>query len=193
MFLRFIRSILGVKASTSNIATYGECGRFPPSTLCDKNVLCFYNRLLNMDDSSVAKQVFLSLRELHDMGFTTWVTQVGELAQSYGIQNLSRNHTEFKLYCKNMVKQKFEENWRKELVNQNANPKLRTYTLIKTTLVTEPYLSLVKEDRYRKAITKLRTSSHTLEIERGDIRNQRLLLAIDFVTHVARWRMKYIS
>ena len=31
----------------------------------------------------------------------------------------------------------------------------------------EPYLHLIADFRYRNALTRLRTSSHTLEIERG--------------------------
>ena len=46
-------------------------------------------------------------------------------------------------------------------------PILRTYSVFKSDFVLECHLNSVKDLRYRAAITKLRTSSHVLEIERG--------------------------
>ena len=47
------------------------------------------------------------------------------------------------------------------------HPIIRTYSLHKREFCLEPYLDAVKDARYRSALTKLRASSHTLEIERG--------------------------
>ena len=47
------------------------------------------------------------------------------------------------------------------------NPPLRTYCKIKHTFRCEPYLLKVQKTTYRVALSRLRTSSHTLEIERG--------------------------
>ena len=44
---------------------------------------------------------------------------------------------------------------------------MRTYILFKTDFKFETYLDIVKDNRYRHALIKLRTSSHPLEIERG--------------------------
>ena len=46
-------------------------------------------------------------------------------------------------------------------------PFLRTYRLFKEGREMEPYLYRVKESKYRIAISRLRASSHVLEIERG--------------------------
>ena len=46
-------------------------------------------------------------------------------------------------------------------------PILRMYKLIKTNFSMEHYLNLIKEAKYRRSLTKLRLSSHNLEIERG--------------------------
>ena len=51
--------------------------------------------------------------------------------------------------------------------NTTLNPILRTYNVLKTRFGTEPYLRSVKDIKYRVAISKLRVSSHALEIERG--------------------------
>ena len=61
----------------------------------------------------------------------------------------------------------FKGQWYSNLNNVVLNPILRTYKYLKTEFRMEPHLNLVTDLRYRKAITKLRASSHTLEIERG--------------------------
>ena len=61
----------------------------------------------------------------------------------------------------------FKGQWYTNLNNVVLNPILRTYKYLKTEFRMEAHLNLVAALRYRKAITKLRASSHTLEIERG--------------------------
>ena len=46
-------------------------------------------------------------------------------------------------------------------------PILRTYSKIKSSFGIAPYLDTVKNPKYRIAMAQLRTSSHTLAIERG--------------------------
>ena len=57
--------------------------------------------------------------------------------------------------------------WTSDLRDTAVNPKLRMYRTIKSVFGREPYIDLVNDARYRIAITKIRTSSHPLEIERG--------------------------
>ena len=76
MFLKCAKGALGVKYNTSNVMVYGECGTFPPSVICDINVICFYNRLKNMSSNRLARIVLNELEYLHHNGFRTWVTDV---------------------------------------------------------------------------------------------------------------------
>ena len=59
--------------------------------------------------------------------------------------------------------------WQSKLSDIVKNPILRTYRIIKQDFKMEPHLYHVQDTRYRNAITKLRTSSHELAIERVDI------------------------
>ena len=52
--------------------------------------------------------------------------------------------------------------------NTALNIILRMYNVLKRRFGTEPYLRSVKDIKYRGAISKLRVSSHALEIERAD-------------------------
>ena len=61
----------------------------------------------------------------------------------------------------------YKNEWLNSNSNLIQNPILACYTFIKCDFMTEPYLSLVKEYKYRNAIARLRTSSHCLGIQVG--------------------------
>ena len=65
------------------------------------------------------------------------------------------------------IKEKFVEGWRSRLRNSNRHPKLELYKELKSDFHFEPYLDLVREFKYRNALTKIRSSSHLLQIEHG--------------------------
>ena len=69
------------------------------------------------------------------------------------------------------MKEYFINEWRTAIHNTDAYPILRIYNVIKTRFGTEPYLRAVKNIKFRIAISKLRTSSHILAIERGRYTN----------------------
>ena len=77
------------------------------------------------------------------------------------------NITNFKLTCKNHVRNSFIENWTHQINDIYTNPIVRTYALYKHSFEFEPYLKQISNARYRNALTKLRVSSHSLAIERG--------------------------
>ena len=52
-------------------------------------------------------------------------------------------------------------------MDHENHPILWTYIIYKTVYEMEPYIYLVKNPQYRIAISKIRTISHKLEIERG--------------------------
>ena len=52
-------------------------------------------------------------------------------------------------------------------IYHGQSTRMMTYASYKTNFVTEKYLDLIPVVKHRVALTKLRTSSHSLEIERG--------------------------
>ena len=81
--------------------------------------------------------------------------------------DISSNIQNFKKYCKMTVSNCYKHSWLLEVTNINRNPILRTYTMFKTEFGSEKYIEAISDCRYRIAMTKLRSSSHTLEVERG--------------------------
>ena len=55
VMLRFCRCVLNVKATTSNVMVYGECGMLPPSVYCNVSAMCYINRLHHMPNDRIVK------------------------------------------------------------------------------------------------------------------------------------------
>ena len=145
----------------------GESGQLPPSVFSHISVLSYMGRLQTLPAHTVVKRIYTELFRLHSCGLHNWVTKVLELSKRYGINFNEINSRNFKLECKRAVKTHFESQWVADTQNLPKNPILRSYSLYKHGLYFEPYLDSISDSRYRTALTRLRTSSHVLEIERG--------------------------
>ena len=119
-----------------------------------------------MPNDSIVRQVYNELLKLHQMGFVTWVTRVGDMVDTYSI-NIDDSPAKFKSECKRSVFGKFTHEWSEDVQNIQRNPILRTYCKIKEEFGMKTYLELIKNHKYRTAMAQLRTSSHTLAIEYG--------------------------
>ena len=167
VFLNFARCTLSVKATTCNTIVYGECGRYPLSVFCHINVLCYLHRLLTMPGEKIVKSVFHTLNALHGQGFSTWVTKAYDLAQVYDIDmnaSVALTAKQFKSLCSERTKNAFVENWHTDL---HDKPLLRFYRLYKNEFSSECYLDYINVPKFRISLSKIRASSHDLEIERG--------------------------
>ena len=121
-----------------------------------------------MPENSLVKQVFYELTNLDHMGFKTWVTSLRKLASRYNMSLDSElNVNVFKQKFQQALIQKFISDWQLENNDESKHPILKTYKIFKSEFLFEPYLDLVKNPKYRIAVSELRASSHMLEIERG--------------------------
>ena len=168
VFNWFLRLVLRVKLSTSKIMMAGEVGMFPPSVQCQKNVLMYLYRLNSMPAGSVLQSVFTESKRLSHLGYRTWYTKARELAQSYNtdIANVG-DMVSSKQAIKNNIEGHYKTSWENKMQDTENFPILRTYKLFKQNFTCENYLYLLKNDKYRTALSKFRTSSHNLEVERG--------------------------
>ena len=164
ILLWFLRLVLHVKSSTSNVITLGKFGKIPPGVSCEINCILYFLRLRSLSESTITNIMFQEQRRLHELGFKTWYGKVWELAHMHGI-DLNHNYT--KCEIKNAVNESFKRKWAYMLADVSSNPLLRTYITLKSEFKIEPFLYKIKKPKYRVAFAKLRASSHSLEIERG--------------------------
>ena len=128
--------------------------------------------LTNIDlaDDMLVKRAYNEALKLHEHGFTTWVSKVLDIANKYEI-NLDNINLPSRNAIKQLVTEHFKNHWKSSIVHIASNHILRTYKLFITDFKFETYLDVVKDNRYRLALIKFQTSSHSLEIERGQYHN----------------------
>ena len=164
--LFFLRCILRVKSSTSNLMCFGELGIIPPSILAKINLLNFHLRLKDMSLNSLEKAVIDDMYELKEVGFSNIISSINDIATLYDIDlSCCSSSIESVNVLKSIVKSDYINGWYNDMLNNNSS--LRSYKLFKKNFDIEPYLLYIKNDRYRQALSKFRCSSHFLEIERA--------------------------
>ena len=170
--LKFIKSTLGVRPQTPTNAVYAETGRVPLYLRHHIKALKYWVNILNLTKGHPVKQAYNALHSLDSFGQKNWCTKIRILLWDLGFTNVwEHQHVENgKLFIKNIwdSMQTTYKNKNIEVIKQSGHEtKLRTYKLFKDTFCLEPYLHIVKDSRYRTALTRLRLSSHKLSIETG--------------------------
>ena len=166
--LNFLKYVLGVKSQTSSLAIYGETGRFPLVMRQQDRAIKLWFRLKFSRETKPINNVFLELEYLQSLGHETWLTKIkdsiGEI--HYNSPNdVNRNclfaqlkETRYKNYMQSLIT---------GINDITLNPKLRTYCLFKTDYRREAYLNHIHHRSFLTAISRFRTSSHSLHIETG--------------------------
>ena len=159
VFLNFARCTLSVKFTTCNAIVYGECGRYPLSVFLSYQCL---NYVIHIDFlpcrvRKLSKSVFHTLNALQ--GFSIWVTKAYDLAQVYDIDMnasvaLNSNH------CVRNERNMY-------LCKIDTLTSMINYRLYKNEFRSECYLDYINVPKFRIPLSKIRASSHDLEIERG--------------------------
>ena len=165
--LWFIKTLLKIKSYTITIMVYGKLGFIPPSVDANIKIVCWYNRLRHLPREKLIRRAFDRFMSLHNQGFNTWIGNVKELVRRLRFDTENTNFINFKLICKNHVRNSLIENWTHQINDIYTNPIVRTDALFKHSFGFEPYLKQISNTRYRNAITKLRVNSHSLANGRG--------------------------
>ena len=108
----------------------------------------------------LVKRAYNEALKLYEQGFTTWVSKVWDIANKYEV-NMDNIHLPFWNTIKHLVTEHFKNHWKSSIVDIASNLILCTYKLFKTDFKFETYLDVVKDNHYRHALIKLRTSSHS--------------------------------
>ena len=168
--LFFIRYILRVKPTTSNLMCFGEVGIIPPSVIAKTNFLNFYIRVKQAHPNSLENIALKELYEFNDVGFTNIISTVNKIAKSHNINlDLCSFTKESTNSLKLLIKSDYIQSWHDSVVSNNST--LRWYKHFKKSFGADQYLSSIKNDKHRHALTKFRCSSHFLEIERARHQN----------------------
>ena len=165
LLLSYCRAALGVKKNTSNAAVRGELGLFPLFI----NAICqsvkYIAHIITAEDTSLLYNTFCELYSV-DYG---WLHELKELLRKLNFNWDATTPLDF-----DRVKQHLQKEYTKfwtDTINQPqakrgiGENKLRSYRLFKKSFTFENYLIDIRNPCYRQHLTKLRLSSHSLNIE----------------------------
>ena len=150
--LHYLKWILGLHKRTSNIPVYGDTGRLPLAIKIIPQCVKYFKRVeaksLN-ESTSIVGHAFKE-QELNDFEwFKTW----NVISQSANTPEL----------CKSVQVNLFKSSWESKRMSLS---KMKFYNSVKTSFGLESFLSL-SDYRSRKAVSRLRSSAHDLNIEVG--------------------------
>ena len=168
---KFCRKILGVRRSTNVNALYGELGRTPMYIHRKLLMIKYWIKILNNRNDSLLFKTYTMLMQDLNNGSNyrklNWAFHIKCILEECGLFYIWQN--QFVVHINyHVIKQRildiYYQTWYTEI---NNSRRLETYALFKHSFEFEKYLDFVKEPKFRIALTRFRTSSHDLAIEKG--------------------------
>ena len=160
LHLRFLKWTLQVHKKSSNIACYGDSGRYPLVIKLAKQVVSYYNRLDNFDAAgvqSLARHAFVEQRTNN----YSWHNNINKIMQIAG------HSCQDGLACPTRIRSNLESHFNTLWDNQRkGSSKLTYYNQVKksSSIIYEDFLDLA-DSRDRQCLMRLRSSSHRLNCE----------------------------
>ena len=164
---KFLKRLLGVNSNVNNDVIYGELGRFPLFINRYVNIVKYWFKLL-YSENCILREVYLSL-ERNCTNSVNWVSNVKDILQRYGFNEVwmypySVEINTFLSLFKQRIRDTYITEWKTSI---ESSTRLRLYREIKDEFILENYLINIINPKIRKALTKLRCVSHSLQIEIG--------------------------
>ena len=167
--LKYCKRHLGVAASACNAAVLGDCGRLPMSVFYMTRLIKYWLRLTCMRYDRYPRQCYDMLYALDVERSQTWATSVRNILYKYGFgfvwinQGVGDMNSFVEVFKQRLIDCATQE-WHD---NMMTNERLRDYCTYKSLLEPEKYVTDITIHKYKKALAKLRTSNHSLHIEKG--------------------------
>lgn len=168
--LKFCKSLLGVKQSTQNNFIYGELGRTNYQTKRHYKIIKYWLKVITSEDNKYISYIYKLMIDDIDSNprKSNWALLVKNLLGSLGFNEawLQQGVGDINLFLK-IVKQRlcdnFIQNWNAEINQSTRAIFYRNIAVFKF----QDYLDVVKVKKFRNALSRLRVSSHRLEVETG--------------------------
>lgn len=168
--MQFCKRLLGVKKNTQNDFVYGELGRTNCRSKRYLLILKYWFKILTCPDNKHIKIVYKLM--VNDMDLVpnkvNWASLVRHLLMSLGFYEIwleqgVGNYNIFISLLKQRLTDTFIQNWQERL---DTSTRANFYKHI-AIFQFQPYLDKVNVRKFNQAFSRLRMSSHRLEIESG--------------------------
>ena len=168
---KFLRRLLGVKNSTNLSALYGETGRVPLFVFRKIIMIKYWVKIVSQDDSSLLKQIYFMLKEDADVNRNysgkNWASNIKSILQEHGFGYVWNDQLNSEIpftAIRQRIFDTYHQKWYSDINNSNG---LQSYCLFKHDFKLESYLTDITENKYKIALARFRTSSHSLMFEKG--------------------------
>ena len=157
---QFLKRLLGVNRSTTNVLVRGELGRHSLQENILRRNINYIKYVENKDPQSLAKQA-ANYEILHAEKRDSFYSLLKKYEQKL-INNNIKLVSKSKL--RTLIREEFNTSWKTQIA---SFPKADIYRQFKDRVKFENYLVDIKNRKHRVTFTKFRLSDHCLMIERG--------------------------
>lgn len=181
--LKFLKTVLKVGCKATNLACLLEMGRYPLIIHSVKQMIKYWFKLKNSKENTLIHEAYKLGLQMDKEGINNWISGLIKvlhyLELDYFLDSHStQNESSIIKQIINKLEQNFRTHSHQSMHNDNKGKghknKLRTYRLLKNDFIFEDYLTHVRNPSHRSAMTKLRVSAHTLQVEMGRYKNLEL-------------------
>ena len=163
---RALKFYLGVHRFSPNLAVNGDMGWVNSSTRRKIEMLRYWNKLIEMDESRLTRKVFMWDK---NKNIRNWSNEVFKIMTDIGYeQHFYQCKTIDLDNCKDVLCLSDKESWCQQV---STVPKLRTYVTYKKSHEVEPYVYKVIHRGHRSVLAQFRTGILPLAIETGRYNN----------------------
>ncbi len=169
----YCKYALGINKSSSNFGTRNEIGRYPIECHIKTQTIMYLARLFTDNLNPLLIESFNLTKSLDACNIYTWFTYAKDILMETGIdiEKLKTCHNikqlkNIKKYIKCEINNHYQNLFDNKLNSIDDKSKLNFYKELNPNFCLKPYLT-TSNFEYRKLITKLRISDHSLLIEKG--------------------------
>jgi hypothetical protein len=167
------KQFMMVSSKTTNVAVLGDCGRYPLYISSVIRLISYWAKIIQMSSDRYPHKCYKMLHHLDNSGHSTWATNIKDILfkLGFGIVWISQDIgcvNNFLIQLSTRMHDIFSQEWFTEIC---ASSKLSSYREFKSMLCPERYLLEITIPCHRRALSRLRCSSHPLMIESGRINN----------------------
>ena len=162
LHISFCKQLLGVHRQTTNNGVLLELGQVPLSIYAKKIAIKNWETVATYKRNKMITKSYESAIT-HNL---KWLTGIKTNLEEIGMYDAYLNkHDNTHIKSLQRLTDIFHQNTFSTIKQENS--KLRTYSIFKTEIACEEYLSKIQNIDVRVALTKLRLSNHPLMIEKG--------------------------
>ncbi len=170
---KYCKYILGVKDSTPTAGVWGELGQYPLYIFRKLNMVKYWYKIVTNSHDRLRYTCYSYLKSKIDIQmprqYRNWAAEIRQIFVNIGMigvwhtEIIDTSYEYFTNSVKHILVDLFITEWVTEMFQRD---KLRTYRLFKKVFACESYF-VELSPVLRKSMSRLKLSSHTLEIEMG--------------------------